>query len=89
MLREDCVKCRECCKVVILHTRYKATEDAILFFKMRGLRVKPENGYLTIEIDSTCPHLSDQGCKIYLNRPDSCIAYDCSVANAPFHMREK
>lgn len=89
MLREDCLKCLECCKVIIFHTLYRASDDAIAFFRMRGLRVKAEDGFITIEIDKDCPHLSEEGCKIYLNRPKSCEVYDCSVANAPFKMRDE
>jgi len=88
MLRDDCVKCSECCRVLIFQTRYQVTAENIKFFRMRGVRVRAnEKGLIDIEIDSTCPHLSPDGCSIYHKWPDVCRVYDCSRDPAPFKMR--
>ena len=58
------------------------------FFKMRGNRVRNDNGLVTVEIDNPCPHLSEiDGCKIYTNRPRVCREYDCTFHQAPFEMQ--
>jgi len=89
MLRDDCVKCSECCRVLIFQTRYAVTAENVKFFRMRGVRVRAnKDGFIDIEIDKECHYLSvDKGCTIYKKRPPACKWYDCSRDPAPFKMR--
>lgn len=89
MLRDNCLECMECCKVVIFETRYPANDESLGFFKFRGLRCKEDKGYVMVEIDRDCPFISKKGCTIYGSRPHVCRDYDCSIHPAPFKMVEK
>lgn len=87
MLRDNCLECMECCKVLIFHTRNRPGALNMEFFHARGCRVLTEADFLTVELDHPCPHLTAKGCDIYENRPETCRRYDCSVHTKPFSMR--
>jgi Fe-S-cluster containining protein len=74
--QELCKKCRMCCKkiafILPLHS------DVIHFYKTRGWSTLTLLGRNQVEVwkYETCPHLTENGCDIYKDRPVACIIYD-------------
>ena len=50
--------------------------NAMVFCDARGFDIVLEDGIYFVVIPSTCPQLSEDGCKIYEDRPVSCREYD-------------
>ncbi len=81
-LKSDlCLKCIECCKIMGFYINAKDVE-AVQFYDKRGCRlslVTPE--IISVTIDRVCPELSENGCKIYENRPRICKNFDGRLHN--------
>lgn len=74
---ELCRQCQACCKELGVHTRYLYEPNIVEFFKARGFTVLQDDdnfAYLTWE--HVCPHLTPDGCDIYMNRPQVCEDFD-------------
>ncbi|NLI30459.1 MAG: YkgJ family cysteine cluster protein [Nitrospiraceae bacterium] len=75
-----CIACRKCCQelgVFTLNAFYEdPPEDVIHFYQTRGCSITPhESGLLYLSIKMPCPHLTDDGCAIYEDRPQICRKY--------------
>jgi len=73
-----CLKCMECCKILVIPLAYNADNEAMLaFYKARGHEIQVKNDIPYIVLKENCPHLNlDSGCNIYDNRPEWCRIYD-------------
>jgi Fe-S-cluster containining protein len=76
--QELCKECQKCCKRIGIYTRYRDVDaDAINFFKIRGFDVFFDDmGFVKLELNLPCPHLTNTGCDIYNARPVVCAEYD-------------
>jgi Fe-S-cluster containining protein len=74
-----CIECQKCCEKVGVYTDpyiYEMGEqDVIDFYKARGATVTKSDSELFIVFDLPCPHLKQDGCAIYKNRPEICRKY--------------
>jgi Fe-S-cluster containining protein len=74
-----CIECQKCCEKVGVYTDpyiYEMGEqDVIDFYQARGATVTKSDGELFIVFDLPCPHLTANGCNIYLERPEICRKY--------------
>jgi Fe-S-cluster containining protein len=74
---ELCLKCLECCKVVMFRARLDPDNSRTQEFAYaRGCSfLKMPDGPLVV-IPFPCPNLTAEGCKIYENRPLACQTFD-------------
>ena len=70
-----CIECQECCKTLAV-PYYTADNDTIEFYSIRGCErvINDQGAYLLIPF--SCPHLIEDGCDIYEDRPEVCREYD-------------
>ena len=74
---ELCLECLACCRVVKIPLGMGyMNSNAMVFCDARGFDIVLEDGIYFVVIPSTCPQLSEDGCKIYEDRPVSCREYD-------------
>ena len=75
--QELCLNCMECCKTLAIPFDYhKLSEDDIKFYRMRGAEFVTTNKGPYMILDLSCPHLTEEGCGIYGDRPKICKDYD-------------
>jgi Fe-S-cluster containining protein len=74
---ELCLKCMECCKVVMFRARLDPDNERTReFAHARGCSfLKMPDGPLVV-IPFPCPNLTTEGCKIYEHRPVACQTFD-------------
>lgn len=72
-----CLKCKKCCNEITIATGYPADKEILEFFTARGFRISiiKNTVFLTLT-NFPCPHLKDNGCDIYKDRPSICKNYD-------------
>ena len=86
-----CIQCQNCCKYITFLLPAEGIRDLFDYYRKRGLSVEeikggPWKGYHILEIYYPCPHLTEQGCNIYADRPKVCRDYN---GLADVTMREK
>ena len=79
--QEACIKCKKCCKVMVVETVYPAEPYYVEYFQTRGFEVleHPSGRIILRHWNIPCPNLSNkegEGCLIYPNRPQTCRDYD-------------
>lgn len=74
MSENRCGDCHKCCE----HYTLELTElgGATLQFS-RVWGVCSESGFMSIEIEIPCQHLTKDGCDIYEDRPQTCRDFVC------------
>jgi Fe-S-cluster containining protein len=74
---ELCLKCLECCKVVMFRARLDPDNPRTKeFAEARGCSfLRMPDGPLVV-IPFPCPNLTPEGCKIYGHRPLACQVFD-------------
>ncbi len=76
--QEDCIKCQLCCKALVF--RIAPSKTSLEFYRARGLKIHKDGSWLAddyfVEVPHVCPHLTNNGCDIYENRPLACQAFD-------------
>ncbi len=75
-----CIECKKCCTNIAVYTHpdfYNCSAKEVRdFYKMRGFGVQKDSGAYLLSFDFPCPNLTDNGCKIYEKRPQSCRDYN-------------
>ena len=74
-----CIKCGECCRWMTFTLNIpeaKRRQKFIEFYKVRECVVKIEEEQTVVMIPHICPHLKDDGCDIYEDRPIACREYN-------------
>ena len=75
--QELCLSCLECCRTLAIpFDHYSLDEDDIKFYKMRGVELLTITQGPYLLVPSVCPHLTENGCDIYKDRPKICKDYD-------------
>lgn len=75
--QELCLKCMECCKVLAFPALYcMNNRNFTQFYYNRGCSIIATESLPVVIVESTCPHLTDNGCTIYDSRPKWCREYD-------------
>lgn len=83
--QELCKKCQFCCRYIIQNIR--PTYERIQFFTTWGLMLLTNGRDIGVLIPRACQHITDEGCKIYDNRPEICKNFmggDSGNAYRPF-----
>ena len=69
-----------CCKFLVFEKDYVDQDDK-LFFSLRGVFIEKDTNKLIVPL--RCKWLTNHNiCKMYMNRPKSCIAYECEKLKA-------
>lgn len=76
--QELCLSCKECCKWIEIPTNHQYTLEVVEFYEARGWSVIKRGDTVCVYKKETCPHLTDEGCNIYVTRPVACRVYDAS-----------
>jgi len=72
-----CLSCLECCKTLATpFDYYRLSDEDIKFYKMRGAQFFTTNKGPFMVLNFSCPHLTENGCSIYEERPRICKEYD-------------
>ncbi|KKR68543.1 MAG: hypothetical protein UU10_C0022G0002 [Parcubacteria group bacterium GW2011_GWF1_40_6] len=73
-----CLSCQYCCKTIAFP--FAADPVSLEFYKARGLKVihstETEESWVTFP--HVCPHITKEGCNIYVKRPYACMVFDGS-----------
>lgn len=80
---DKCRACQECCQYVEFPVTMLSLE-VVEYFIFRGeqAHIDPKNGVMSIRIYKPCHHLTEQGCGIYEDRPETCRLYMCDIKDA-------
>jgi Fe-S-cluster containining protein len=76
--QKTCIACQACCKKlhIPINPILLTDPEMVNLWTTRGLYVRFLGVTPVISIDNICPHLHEDGCDIYANRPKSCRDYD-------------
>lgn len=75
----------QCCKKLAFFLKGYLPDEAVDFFKLRGVRVITDSETVELMFDMTCPKLTEDNlCSIYEERPDTCRIFPAE----PRHIRE-
>jgi len=73
-----CLECLECCKNISFDLEIKGSyylyEQFAAIRNIKIITVKDNRVYFLLY--HPCPQLTDEGCKIYIKRPEVCRIYD-------------
>lgn len=75
---EKCRECRECCEYVEFPVTMLSLET-IEYFLFRGeqMYIDQSNGVLMVRRHAPCQYLTNKGCSVYENRPETCRLFMC------------